>query len=369
MKGLTRKRFSVVEVIGMMAAAVMCVAGVADAVTVPHTFVNGTVADAAAVNTNFAALVSAVNDLESRLGVLEYQLQGVQRVGEELFFIGVNVHIQNGTGQTESSNGLGNLIVGYNEVRGGGEDDRTGSHNIVVGRQNNYSSFGGLVSGQEGTISGNYACVSGGIGNTASGDYSSVSGGDGNTASWHSSSVSGGGANKASGSYSSVSGGNWNTASGRASSVGGGYYNTASGDLSSVSGGGGPSPVDGNEAYADNSAILGGKGNFAGDASDTTHTIGTSSTISGGSQNKTFGASAHVCGGVQNEAGGGDSSVLGGRKNTAGGFRASVSGGNENQADADYSSVLGGQSNTTTVGHSSNVGDQNRVYVDDGLVH
>ena len=43
------------------------------------------------------------------------------------------------------TNGLGNLIVGYNELGTPGEDNRTGSHNLVVGHGNSYSSFGGWV--------------------------------------------------------------------------------------------------------------------------------------------------------------------------------------------------------------------------------
>ena len=40
-------------------------------------------------------------------------------------------------------NGLGNVVIGYNELRGAG-DDRSGSHNLVFGSRNNYSSYGGL---------------------------------------------------------------------------------------------------------------------------------------------------------------------------------------------------------------------------------
>ena len=62
---ITKKRFSMLEASGMIAVAVLCVAALAYAVTVPHTFVNGTVADADQVNANFNALVTCeaiVND-------------------------------------------------------------------------------------------------------------------------------------------------------------------------------------------------------------------------------------------------------------------------------------------------------------------
>jgi hypothetical protein len=93
-------------------------------------------------------------------------------------------------------NGLGNLIVGYNEPREPIDSEhpnvRTGSHNVVVGRRHNFSSFGGLVVGDLNEISGAFAAVSGGFVNTASGPGSAVSGGSGNTASGLESAVSGG---------------------------------------------------------------------------------------------------------------------------------------------------------------------------------
>jgi hypothetical protein len=45
-------------------------------------------------------------------------------------------------------NGLGNVVIGYNEPRGAG-DDRSGSHNLVIGSQNNFSSYGGFMAGHD----------------------------------------------------------------------------------------------------------------------------------------------------------------------------------------------------------------------------
>jgi len=119
---------------------------------------------------------------------------------------GCNLQIVNGQSSTATTNGVGNLIVGYQELIGGG-DDRTGSHNIVVGTRHNYSSAGGLVVGYENEISGSHSSVSGGRFNTASGQNSSVTGGEFNTASNSSASVSGGFNNTAAGDSSTVSGG------------------------------------------------------------------------------------------------------------------------------------------------------------------
>lgn len=72
--------------------------------------------------------------------------------------------------------------------------DRDGSHNLVIGRWNNFtqSAFGGLVAGQVNTISNEEASISGGgFGNTASGFLASVSGGQFVIASGTNASVSG----------------------------------------------------------------------------------------------------------------------------------------------------------------------------------
>src|SRR5262245_41053418 len=52
---------------------------------------------------------------------------------------GANFQTVNGTGSTDTINGLGNLIVGYNELGNPHGDNRTGSHNIVGGRKNTFS--------------------------------------------------------------------------------------------------------------------------------------------------------------------------------------------------------------------------------------
>jgi hypothetical protein len=122
--------------------------------------------------------------IRKSLAALEYKLQYITGGANEVVITGANLRIVNGLGTTDTTNGLGNLIVGYNELRdlSGDPDDRTGSHNVVVGFQNNFSSFGGLVVGGHSMISGQFASVSGGELNTASGFASSVSGGLNRTA-------------------------------------------------------------------------------------------------------------------------------------------------------------------------------------------
>jgi hypothetical protein len=153
--------------------------------------------------------------LAHRVAALESLLKHFTRVGDEVFITGANLRIVNGLDATETTNGLGNLIVGYNEPRGANcnpevmncQNTRTGSHNVVVGRFHNFSRFGGLVVGNFNEISGDFASVSGGAFNGASGVAASVSGGAFNGASGVAASVSGGAFNGASGLLSSVSGG------------------------------------------------------------------------------------------------------------------------------------------------------------------
>src|SRR4030095_1218064 len=132
--------------------------------------------------------------LPARVAALEDKLAAVtfDATANELVITGANLRIVNGLGATDTTNGLGNLIVGYNEERGGGVDIRTGSHNVVVGRQINFSSFGGLVVGDQHRLNGVFSAITGGLNSAVFGDYASVSGGTNSAALGKHSSVSGG---------------------------------------------------------------------------------------------------------------------------------------------------------------------------------
>jgi hypothetical protein len=259
-------------------------------------------------------VATLIDELEDRIAQLEALLQNVTRNGDNIYINGANLHIRDGSGTTYGAvNGLGNLIVGYNESRVpyGGTDDRTGSHNIVVGDYQNFSSYGGLVAGSYNTINEGWASVSGGRFNTVSG-YAG-----------------------------SVSGGSYNTASRICSSVTGGRYNTASGDYAFVGGGGGELESDGNEAFADYSSILGGWRNIAGDPNFLSTSLGTQSVVSGGSSNIASGDRSAVSGGYDNVASGAGASVSGGKDGVASALGASVSGGNYTTVDDNYDWAAG----------------------------
>lgn len=144
---------------------------------------------------------------------------------ETLTVSGENIQLINGSGSETTNDGLGNLIVGYND-NGFFPYSRTGSHNLIVGDDNGYSSYGGFIAGISDKGTAAYASVLGGSFNVASGIGSSVSGGDSNTASGLYSSVSGGTTNIASGGEASVSGGDSNTVSGDQGAILGGYEGT-----------------------------------------------------------------------------------------------------------------------------------------------
>jgi hypothetical protein len=199
-------------------------------------------AEIAALQAQVAALQDQVNKLQTantdqqdEIDRLQTQLAAVQSnhalllgpfvsvdpdpeigvIGPNIIFSGANIHIVSGSGSTDDGmlnnpsatlRGLGNLIIGYNEDPGkrpGGPEapppilgpgDRSGSHNLVIGRWNRFTkaAFGGLVAGEANIISNEGAGVSGGFGNTASGFDASVVGGVVNTASGNQASVIGG---------------------------------------------------------------------------------------------------------------------------------------------------------------------------------
>lgn len=174
--------------------------------------------------------------------------------GPHVIIKGANVHIESGSGGTVDTSGLGNLVIGYDEDSVDAaviDGNRSGSHNLVIGPQHEFTASGGLIAGYDNFVSANYASADGGEcnsagslllpidcrGTTGPSDGASVSGGGENFASGADASVSGGSGNAASSSASSISGGGANTASGGESSVSGGFSNTASGIQSSVGGG------------------------------------------------------------------------------------------------------------------------------------
>jgi hypothetical protein len=147
-------------------------------------------------------------------------------------------------------NGRGNLIVGYNEPFAPPADDEgpcaaflgpsshTGSHNIVLGSELSYTSFGGIVTGAVNKVDAPGAMVFGGSCNLADGDRAVVVAGQAGRASGIGSVMIGGHFNGihdlpfsgsgAGGGGTVVIGGRFNGASGSETVTIGGEFNVQS---------------------------------------------------------------------------------------------------------------------------------------------
>lgn len=96
--------------------------------------------------------------------------------GPHVIFHHANVHVESGAAPTALP-GLGNLIVGYNEMPTIQGWSRAGSHNLIVGPSHSFSSTAGAVFGISNTIAAEHATVLGGNKNRAEGASSSILGG------------------------------------------------------------------------------------------------------------------------------------------------------------------------------------------------
>ena len=194
---------------------------------------------------------SQIAVLEETVAVLVQDTDGVADLlqyvtaypaANQIKIVGANVLIQSGSGYSDDgyhlkvpgwkTYGLGNLIVGYDE--GDDKDMKTGSHNIVVGRDHTYTSYGGLVVGYNNSIIGQYSSVTGGHSNSAEARTASVSGGRYNVAADYYSWVGGGYDNKADGWYASLMGGAFNFSTGECGVLVGGDSEFNSTDLCDV---------------------------------------------------------------------------------------------------------------------------------------
>ncbi|MBN1945289.1 MAG: hypothetical protein JW797_06400 [Bradymonadales bacterium] len=238
-----------------------------------------------------------IDSLQLTVLDLQSRLQHVRREGTNLIVEGANLHIRSGGGSTYhhasissfgTPNGLGNLIVGYNEPGNRDRDSDNnplsgstqGSHNVIIGPGHAYPGFASLVVGTENRLgpvsAGAYqaipGCLAAGYHNSTGGNFSAAIAGTDNSTAAHAALAAGGDDNIAYGNNSTVIGGRNNTASASNSLVAGGVTNTASGDGSTVVGG------NTNTASGSTSLVAGGTDN----ASD-----GQLSVIAGGDGNRT----------------------------------------------------------------------------------
>ena len=149
--------------------------------------------------------------------------------GPNVIFQGANFHVESGSGTTVDTTGLGNLVIGYDEDSLNPstiDAARTGSHNLIVGPDHEFTSSGGVVAGFANEVIADYASVVGGEYNISAAPSTSVSGGNCNVAGSSTLGVSCPALSQ-SGEAAVVSGGSSNAASGQASSIGGGAAQSA----------------------------------------------------------------------------------------------------------------------------------------------
>ncbi len=265
---------------------------------------------------------TTIKRLEQQINIMDdnsvLALDGYLKLGFKdghpiAIFNAINVQVDNGTGRTDRVvNGLGNLIIGYNETSSNslyfcsnpiytlqsrctlngyqwGNNVRRGSHNLIIGSNNSYDDYGSIIAGVGNTSNANYSNILGGIANYTAAIYSNISGGRYNETHAYFSSITGGYDNVTNGKYSSILGGRENTATGLYSSISAGIKNTAEGVYSSVSGG------QRNHAIGEYSSVSSGSGNQA---------TATGSSVTGGQSNIAKGFMSNVSGGaIRVEAG------------------------------------------------------------------
>jgi hypothetical protein len=141
--------------------------------------------------------------LDRLLPHLKFQEEGVG--GKPTIQVtGANLQIVSGSGKTNGPvNGAGNLIIGYDDEAECGTEllfcavgprPHTGSHNLVLGTGQGYTSWGAILGGVDNRATAEGTFVLGDH-NVVSGPGSSISGGFHGMASGIGDSISGGGAN------------------------------------------------------------------------------------------------------------------------------------------------------------------------------
>jgi hypothetical protein len=255
---------------------------------------NAAAQDPAPTLASLAAQVKALGEQLTKANALAARQQAVldtlnARLGCVLRFSGprdfivdgCNLHVQNGVGQTGTTNSYGNLIIGYNKNE---VSKRTGSHNIIVGDLHEYTSYGGIVSGVENTLAASNATILG--------------------------------ANQSSANFTSAT-------------ILSADRGIADGNVVLI---GGQRNYGGANAHF--SAVVGGVEN---------QVTGSNAVAVAGTMNTAAGSGSLVCGGSENSASGGRDVACGGSRNTSTGSASVLIGGNQNAVSGSNGVVTGGQ--------------------------
>jgi hypothetical protein len=315
-------------------------------VNIPNTFQAGETARASEVNANFEALQAAIEELQEQTANLRALNDHIEVMddpnvegGTRVVFKGVNLQLHNGD-ETASTNGLGNLIVGFGGDRGsdpnvayfdkidpvctgttargnvsesqclsqGGtwsKSPKSGSHNLVIGENNAWGGEHTLIAGRENvTVFGHVAI---GQNNEAYAGQGVVIGGTNNVDEGGATLLGTSDSIANTGFYSAIVGGRFNTLAihpegNSGGSIFGAYNASASKQGAVVLGG------DNGTASGRWSSVMGGTDNSATDYG---------ASVVGGGQGQSSGIGAIILGGYNNAASGNRSAVLGGSDQTA----------------------------------------------------
>ena len=239
------------------------------------------------------ALQSQVASLEASAvpGLGDYV--SVDDSAHTILVSGANLQVHNGYG-ANWSNGLGNVIVGYNQLQAEQDpvDTRNGSHNMVIGNGHYYTGVHNLISGGTNRAFGSAGVIFG-YNNKTWDNANVVLGGGNNAAYGDACAILGGVLNVTNGVENVLIGGQSNQTNGQKNVVLGGMQNDASGDHGVIAGG------DENSLIGDAAAIVGGQGNSIGtDSTDTRFTAvvgGRFNVIQVGYANSIFGGISNRC--------------------------------------------------------------------------
>ena len=307
--------------VAQAAVVVQCVPNIAG-----QPVVSGGAAGTCPAGTTKVSLPASASDQQTLNSILPHLSFSAAAVGGKptIQVQSANLQILSGSGSTAGAvNGGGNLVIGYDESPG----TQTGSHNLVLGTNQTFSSYGAILGGSHNSATGAGSTVLGLL-NKASGSRATVTGGRDNTAQGHYSSVSGGEENTAKAAYSSVSGGRQNLSSAAHASATGGFSNSAATQYSTVLGG------------CSNAAA---RGVLAAD-NPFCDSIDGFQTISGGRRNTAEGTISSISGGYKNTIDGPVGAILGGLENYVDQVStySSISGGTLNVVSGTANSILGG---------------------------
>ena len=108
---------------------------------------------------------SMLNYHGPRASVVSEKGKFLSRVGNTIFVTGANLQVRHSTNPTAAVNGVGNVILGYNEVMDA--EFRGGSNNRIIGPGHEWKASSNLIAGYQNSAYGNYNAVLSGMGNTA----------------------------------------------------------------------------------------------------------------------------------------------------------------------------------------------------------